>query len=207
MAKGMRSVPVAAAIAALALTGETTRAGERATLTVVLHVNNLAGTAGADLDRAYAEAGRIFGDIGVRLLWLDISEGPNAGTCEGLGLSVSLLPPHLVREAVSQRGGDGVLGAAVRSAGFALIYSERISALAPRKLIAEGLLLGRVIAHEIGHLLLRTPYHSSTGLMTAGMETDPTGLRARFTLQESRAIRALLESKAGKPEERTNCGN
>ena len=63
-----------------------------------------------------------------------------------------------------------------------------------------------MIAHEIGHLLLGGHDHSRTGLMTVGMEADPTGLQALFTSGETRVIRARLESKATSPEERAECG-
>jgi hypothetical protein len=205
MEKGTRNIMVAAAMSGLVLTGGTSRAADRQGPAIVLRVNNLAGTAREDLGRAQAEAQRIFDDTGVRLVWADVSEGP-AATCEGVSLSVSLLSPHLVREAVSQKGSGNFLGSAVQAAGFAVIYSDRVSALAERRFIAEGVLLGRVIAHEVGHLLAG-PKHSSTGLMTVAMDTDPTSLRLRFTPQESRAIRTLLESKAGNPGERTGCGN
>lgn len=201
-----RSLKLAAALTALVLTGGPSRAADRATATVVLHMTDLAGTDREDFGRARAEAQRIFSDTGVRLLWVDIGEGPRARACEGLNLYVSLLSPYLIRQRTSQGSGQTVLGSASPSTGHAFIYSERVKELAPRRRIDEGVLLGRVIAHEVGHLLLGGHDHSRSGLMTVGMETDPTGLQVFFTSKETRAIRAHLESKVTSPEERKTCG-
>jgi hypothetical protein len=152
------------------------------------------------------EAQRIFRDVGVRVAWVDIASGPKARACEGMNLYVSFLSPYLIGQRTRQGSSETVLGSASPSTGYAFIYSERVKDLAPRRRIDEGVLLGRVIAHEVGHLLLGGHDHSRTGLMTAGMETDPTGLQALFHSKEVRSIRARLESKAMSPQEREECG-
>ncbi|MEO8035461.1 MAG: hypothetical protein ABI837_13580, partial [Acidobacteriota bacterium] len=38
--------------------------------------------------------------------------------------------------------------------------------------LAVGVLLGRVIAHEVGHLLLTRLDHEQSGIMTAAVPTD-----------------------------------
>lgn len=201
-----RNLKLATAMAALVLTGGLSRAADRATLTVVLHVTDLASTDRGDFGRARAEAQRIFDDTGVRLVWVDIASGPRARGCEGMNLYVSFLSPYLIQQRTRQGSGETVLGSASPSTRHAFIYSARVGELAPRRRIDEGVLLGRVIAHEVGHLLLGGHDHSRTGLMTVGMETDPTGLQVFFTSRETHAIRARLESKAMSPEERQECG-
>jgi hypothetical protein len=66
----------------------------------------------------------------------------------------------------------GSLGCAVidlrTGAGtLATIYGDRVSLVAARTGVVEATLLGRAIAHEIGHLLLGTPQHAASGLMRA----------------------------------------
>lgn len=201
-----RNIKLAAVMTALVLTGGSSSAADRGMLTVVLHVTDLAGADQGDFARARAEAQRIFDDTGVRLLWVDIAEGPGSHACEGLNLFVSFLSPYLIQQRTKQGSGESVLGSASPSTGHSFIYSARVSELAPRRRIDEGVLLGRVVAHEVGHLLLGGRDHSRAGLMTVGMETDPTGLQVLFTSKETRAIRARLESKAVSPEERAECG-
>ena len=50
---------------------------------------------------------------------------------------------------------------------LATIYSDRINVVASRTGVDAGTLLGRAVAHEIGHLLLGTARHSASGLMRA----------------------------------------
>jgi hypothetical protein len=49
--------------------------------------------------------------------------------------------------------------------GFATVYVDRVDWLARRAQYPRAPLLGRAIAHEIGHLLLRTNAHTESGLM------------------------------------------
>lgn len=51
--------------------------------------------------------------------------------------------------------------------GFATVYVDRVDWLAKRAQYPRAPLLGRAIAHEIGHLLLGTNGHGPTGLMRA----------------------------------------
>jgi len=50
---------------------------------------------------------------------------------------------------------------------LATIYADRVEALAAEAGVQSGALLGRVFAHEIGHLLLGTTRHARYGLMRA----------------------------------------
>jgi hypothetical protein len=49
--------------------------------------------------------------------------------------------------------------------------------------------------------------HTKTGIMVANIETDPTGLAARFTSGQARAIHARLGTRAGSSVDRATCGN
>jgi len=189
---------------ALLLPGTAARASEPR-LGVVVHVTDHANHDAGDLARAQAEAKRIFADSDVSLVWADVSEGPKAHACEGLNLSVALLSPFLIRQLASQGMGETVLGSASPSAGRAFVYSERVYARAAGTRVDPGVLLGRVVAHEVGHLLLGGS-HSRSGLMTTGIDTDPLGLRALFSSREARAIRGRLRSHAESKENREACG-
>ena len=175
--------------------------------TIVLRVTDHAGTDSSDLARAQAEIERIFDAIGVRVVWSDMKAGPGHRVCEGFNLFVSLLSPIMIEGLSGQGVKEKVLGSASNTSGRALIYAERVRARAARSRVDERVLLGRVIAHEVGHLLLPGADHSRAGIMTEGIDTDPTGLKARFIPREARAIRALLESKASTLEGRGICGN
>ena len=80
-------------------------------------------------------------DVVVRLI-----EGSDKGTGERRALGYSLFDS------------TGI-------SGFATVYVDRVDWLARRAQYPRAPLLGRAIAHEIGHLLLRSNAHTESGLM------------------------------------------
>jgi hypothetical protein len=50
---------------------------------------------------------------------------------------------------------------------LATVFSDRIGSAASRVRVDAGTLLGLVMAHEVGHLLLGSDYHSQRGVMRA----------------------------------------
>ncbi len=54
-------------------------------------------------------------------------------------------------------------------------------------------MLGRVIAHEVGHLVLPENSHSATGIMSAGLDMQATAIPA-FTREQEAAIRQTVTS-------------
>jgi hypothetical protein len=76
------------------------------------------------------------------------------------------LPPHKMQEDVLALG-DSLVDTHLRTGSLATIYVNRVAALARRCRIDAGTLLGRALAHEIGHLLLGTSAHTTSGLMRA----------------------------------------
>lgn len=81
------------------------------------------------------------GDVVVRLI-----EGSDKETGERRALGYSLFDANGV-------------------SGFATVYVDRVDWLAKRAQYPRAPVLGRAIAHEIGHLLLRSNAHTETGLM------------------------------------------
>jgi len=79
------------------------------------------------------------------------------------------------RDAVSM--GDSIIDRASQSGVFATVYADRVSWMASRAAIDPAVLLGRAIAHELGHLMLGSS-HSSAGIM-----------RRSWTLNELRCSR------------------
>jgi len=61
--------------------------------------------------------------------------------------------------------GDAFIDPVSKSGSLATIYVDRVDALSHSVDVDRGLLLGRAVAHEVGHLLLGTPLHSGFGLM------------------------------------------
>lgn len=68
--------------------------------------------------------------------------------------------------------GESILDSKTGRGTLATIYADRVDATALAARTGRLQALGRVIAHEIGHLLLGTPEHSSSGLMRRLMSPD-----------------------------------
>ena len=80
---------------------------------------------------------------------------------------------------------------------LATVFSDRVDAAAQRIGIDSGTLFGRVMAHEIGHLLLGTDYHGNTGVMRAEW-TDAIINRGRdewrFSMAEAERMQHVVAS-------------
>lgn len=80
---------------------------------------------------------------------------------------------------------------------LATVFADRVGGAAARVGVEPGTLLGRVMAHEIGHLLLGVDYHGSAGVMRAAW-TDGALHRGaaawRFSMNEAERIKRVIAS-------------
>ena len=194
MAKTSRKVTIALAVSAALLTARAATAAdtpERAT--IVLHVDDFANLLGTDLNAAEAVAGRIFAAAGIRTVWVHgRDKGPRIGGA--LHVKVLVLSREMAEQKISADDvGPAVLGQAAKVCGRAYIFSHRIDALAKRNQRYVGDLLGRVIAHAGGHLLLPENGHSAIGVMTAALNLNRSAFVA-FTPEQRATIRQVIAS-------------
>ena len=83
---------------------------------------------------------------------------------------------------------------------LATVFSDRIGQAAARVGVEPGTLLGRVMAHEVGHLLLGSDYHGEAGLMLAKWPDallTRKGEEWRFSMLEAVRMHRVLLSIAG----------
>lgn len=192
----------AATVTSLILIGGPSGAADRRGPILVLHVIDHTDTSSMIMAQARSHAERVFGAIGVHVAWSDGTGGP----CGDLDLFVTLLSTDGVEEAPSTgEMGENLVGWASRADARAFVYPDRVRALALRTRRSPGVMLGRVIAHEVGHLTLASG-HSRSGIMSQGIDSRPTSMWALFTPEQGRTIRALLGSKAGDAVDREGCG-
>ncbi|MGH9322870.1 MAG: hypothetical protein ACRD3V_23665 [Vicinamibacteria bacterium] len=127
----------------------------------------------AALERALAEADRLFDAGGVRFLWRLPSEEPLVA-----GPAVVVILPRPARPVISgcrRNLHDHRLGHTHLGARRVTLWTEQVARAvegswggkeAPKvDEIALGTALGRVLAHELGHLFLRLNGHREVGLM------------------------------------------
>jgi hypothetical protein len=102
-------------------------------------------------------------------------------------LSVDELVPFVARSGISRNA----LGLAVPQAHQVYLFASRIEDVARASHLPMPVILARVLAHELGHVLLGAS-HSDTGIMSAGVSRVPA--EPTFTQAEGLSIRDSLTS-------------
>jgi len=161
-------------------------------------VLNTAGAPVAVLSEAEKATARVFRAAGIETTWR------HAGTGTVDDDLTSMIIINLVSASMEARmkAPATVMGFAVSGARLASIMYGRVERLAQANATDLATVLGHVIAHEIGHLLLPPGGHSAGGIMNAMLDlhlavrgvlqfssTEVTAMRAR--------IAALARSRDG----------
>ena len=151
---------------ALLLTGEATAQNPQMTV----FVSDDANATERVVVGAEANAGRIFRQAGVDVRWVNCRAKGRSQSEPGCGVSTTLSPTLLVRIIPHARTlGDDIFGVSFldHDAGtYADLFFEPIKQLHEQnKNIPVSSILGSVLAHEMGHLLLGWNAHSPVGIM------------------------------------------
>ena len=80
---------------------------------------------------------------------------------------------------------------------LATVFSDRVRAAAEHVGVDAGIVLGRVMAHEVGHLLLGIDYHGANGVMRAEWSDDTLHHDAddwRFSMVEAQQMQRIVAS-------------
>lgn len=180
-----------AILLALAATGAT--AGAAAPGPLVVHVDNRLGVPAQDLAAARREVEDIFADAGVDILWKEGRFPASVAVSISKGVSTRQVAVMLVSNTDDPLPGASgcTLGFAAKRPAVAYAYYNRIIEQSLLYPIDARVLLGRVIAHELGHVLLPPNSHSLLGIMRGNIDL---GLEKpdRFTGDQARMIRAVL---------------
>jgi hypothetical protein len=161
MQKHLRAVAIGWTVAAAMLTTSSeSPAAER----LVIRTYDTFGVPAREMTNARSVAALILHDVGLQAVWRDCSTG--CGDALGPGellVRIVAAPEGVVAESL----GCAVIDLQQGAGTLATVYADRVSVLASRAGVNAGTLLGRAVAHEIGHLLLGTARHSAGGLMRA----------------------------------------
>ena len=174
------------------------------TLGISVRVNDYGQLSHATLNGAEREAARIMGKAGLRTVWLNC---PGKSTLEvAPDLCTEPLQPmdivlRLIPEPQNNKYEDSVFGFAVIPI-LASVYVNYAVERAKRD-NAEfeiPIVLGNVIAHEIGHLLLGLNSHSGSGIMQKRWQRSQVRQAVignlLFTKEQGSLMRAEIQKRA-----------
>jgi hypothetical protein len=172
---------------------------------------NDAGVDSATLAEAQSRASAIFSHSGIEVDWLVCVPAdpndflPGRTACSALAwpshLSVRIRPRalHVSAETFGQAfvdaDGEGL---------YSNVYYQNLARSSGHRDLSDGELLGYVLAHELGHLLLGTNSHSASGIMQPRWDSStlrPAALSSlRFTPAQSAVLRSRLLPPRPTPE-------
>jgi hypothetical protein len=152
------------------------------------------------LDSAAQEAQTIFNRVGLEVSWTLCVGAKHPAACDRQ-IGADELVVRIVAGPAPAADGSVAMGYALvapgsRHASLATVYFDLVQSTARSALVDPSRLLGRAIAHEIGHLLLNTSQHAGDGLMRAvWSQSEMRRERSRdwrFDDQEATIMKASL---------------
>jgi hypothetical protein len=171
--------------------------------TITVQVYNYSQASPSVLVGAEREAGRIFREAGLRVVWLECPVGPSTpgpqGLCERASEATDLRL-RVLGAPLTDKFQDTVFGFTVHPV-LASVYYEYAArrAKSDDAEFEAPIILGSAIAHELGHLLLGTNSHSDAGIMQP--RWDPNQFRQLmignlvFTTEQSKLMREQAKTR------------
>ena len=166
-------------------------------------MNNYTQASPAPLAGAEREAGRILGKAGLQTVWLDCPAGQSSvdslDPCRQ-PLEATDIALRVLSQSTQNKFQDTAFGFAVVPI-LASVYYDYVAHLA-RSDDAEfeiRIILGCVMAHEIGHLLLGSNSHSASGIMQGhwerGQIRQAVTSNLLFTPEQAKLIQAETQKR------------
>ena len=145
-------------------------------IAVIVRVSNQCGVPQHQLNTARKTAQAIFRHSGIEAEWRECPVGRRQ-LLATTGCADLLKPTEVVVRIIAtplsskHQTDDGLGFSYVSKVGntnvLATVFADAVAKVAARDCVEPGMLLGRALAHEVGHLLLGTTDHSNSGLMRA----------------------------------------
>ena len=190
------------AVLSLALVGGLAdRAEAQSQGTLRFNVKDYVGVSQVRLTDTMKTATAIYAAAGIEVGWTyrcfrhcggQVEVAPEPSVDEAIDLTILIYPNAMM----STTFPESVMGSAPGGSSVAYAFLDRVVEFAFKRNLVVGTVLGHVIAHEVGHLLLREG-HTERGLMRAewfkrDLELVKTG-RLGFTPEQGSRIRAQAQ--------------
>jgi len=170
-----RSRYVIGAAALISLTAMARTAGGQPVARMTVHLGEYAQLTSEELARAQRETTYIYGAVGIGLVWVMGHAEDHPAT--GLDVRVVLLNGAMSNKKVNAaQYGPDVLGAGGHG-GWAYVFVSRVVLQSITAGAPFPRVLGRVIAHELGHVVLPVNGHTERGIMQQHVDMLPHGDR------------------------------
>jgi hypothetical protein len=170
------------------------------------------------LSQATSETATIFQDLGVEVLWIECplssQELRGSPACRqplgSAGFDLNIVPHAVAALPAFPRTTLGFTPMSREGERVSLsdVFYDRVKEQTEIVHGSLGRVLGDVMAHEIGHLLLRTSLYSSTGIMHAQWTVEDLSRAARgqlrFTRLQSELIRAEMLARRQEEDKTTS---
>jgi hypothetical protein len=169
---------------------------------LTIRIRNVAEVSPGTLNRAVKEADGIFGQAGIHAKWLECASTETVSECQGLPgpMKIDL---RIVLRNPRRQGADNLFGLATPYEDFginAAVFYEHAQNFARGGAASVAQILGHAMAHEIGHLLLSSNSHSSSGIMKASWSREDLREIAMghlaFTFQQAEVMRGNVKARA-----------
>ena len=184
--------------------GLAARPGAQSKGALRFNVKDYVGVSQVRLDDTIKTATAIYAAAGVEVGWtyrcfrrcrrqVEVAQESSVG--EAMDLTILIFPEKMTATTFP----TSVMGIAPSGSFVAYAFFDRVADFATKHKLLTATMLGHVIAHEVGHLLLREG-HTERGLMRAewfdrDLELAKTGLLG-FTPEQGGRIRAHLDAPA-----------
>lgn len=153
------------------------------------------------LAAAEDDATTIYRAAGVQTIW--VNAGPRDASYDyAVDFTVMIVSGHETRTMAAHKDQDA-MGFAIGDStddsslnGMAFVLFDRVEDNATKHHVSISRVLGEVIAHEVGHLLLPLNSHSDRGIMRAAWNLR-SSLLEYFTSAQADTIRQRLTLAAG----------
>jgi hypothetical protein len=164
------------------------------------------------LAQTKAEAARILHYAGVDIQWLDcplsLRDADRFPACQPgpTRLALRFLPQTMADRLrrVEGRFGFALLPEGGSFGTVANVFAHDVEQLANRRGIRQGVILGHVVAHEVGHLLLGAGSHSTSGIMHDPWRLKELAIIAQgsmlFTPAEAKGLRTNIRARMAAEE-------
>jgi hypothetical protein len=189
-------------VATLALVTMTTgvRVATESPATLTVRLYNTSGIPADELDTARGAADAILRDTGLDIRFRECARttDPCAETLNRFEVVVRIIDaPQFNATLHPEAYGVTYIVKETNRGWLATVFSDRIDAAAARVGVDAGTLLGRVMAHEVGHLLLGIDYHGAAGVMRAEWPDERLnrdGDEWRFSMLEAERMQRVLSA-------------